>query len=305
MYPIPDVEEAFKILNGSIIFSSMDVASMYWQIGMEEEDKEKTSFILPFGKYEFNVMPFGLKNAPFTAARAMDAILGGLSHIVCFNFFDDILVFSENTEEHLKRLRLVFERLRKFNLKLKPEKCEFLKTSINFLGNTITRDGLTPDKEKIKAALKLKKSEPKNCKDAKSLLGFFSFNRRFIKDFARIAYPIITATKEFVWEQDQITAVDKLVDLLTKEPILGHFDTKAYTELRTDACDLGLGAILCQRQDNVMKNIAFASRILSKCEKNYTITEKECLAVVWSVEKLRDYLKGRLFTIITDHCSLC
>ena len=99
--------------------------------------------------------------------------------------------------------------------------------------------------------------------------------------------------------------MDKLVDLLTHEPILGHFDTSAYTELRTDACDLELGTILCQRQDNVMRNIAFASRILSKCEKNYTITEKECLAIVWSVEKFRDYLIGRSFTIITDHCSLC
>ena len=132
-------------------FSALDCASGYWQVPLAEEDKAKTAFSTPTGHYEYLRMPFGLKSAPSTFQRLMNSVFMGLIGTRCFVYLDDVIIFGETLQEHHARLREVFQKLRQFNLKIEPDKCEFLKTELNYLGHVVTSEGVRPDPEKVKA----------------------------------------------------------------------------------------------------------------------------------------------------------
>ncbi|GFX45320.1 retrovirus-related Pol polyprotein from transposon 297 [Trichonephila clavipes] len=243
-----------------MFFSSMDLRSGYWQIEIDEADREKTAFITPEGLYEFKVMPFGLCNAPATFERMMDNLLRHFKWTMCLCYLDDIIVFSETFEDHLIRLRLVLKCLQEAGLKLNSKKCLLL---------------------------------PK---------------KRFIKGFCYLAEPLQSLLKsgvEFHWGLEEVEAFNSLKKALTSDPVLGMYDERASTEIHTDASGYGIGAVLVQIQNNVEKVIAYASRTLTKAEKNYSTTERECLAIVWATNKFRPYIFGKHFTVVTDHHSLC
>ncbi|GFU78886.1 retrovirus-related Pol polyprotein from transposon 17.6 [Trichonephila clavipes] len=243
-----------------MFFSSMDLRSGYWQIEIDEADREKTAFITPEGLYEFKVMPFGLCNAPATFERMMDNLLRHFKWTMCLCYLDDIIVFSETFEDHLIRLRLVLKCLQEAGLKLNSKKCLLL---------------------------------PK---------------KRFIKGFCYLAEPLQSLLKsgvEFHWGPEEVEAFNSLKKALTSDPVLGMYDERASTEIHTDASGYGIGAVLVQIQNNVEKVIAYASRTLTKAEKNYSTTERECLAIVWATNKFRPYIFGKHFTVVTDHHSLC
>ncbi|GFY07791.1 retrovirus-related Pol polyprotein from transposon 17.6 [Trichonephila clavipes] len=238
----------------------MDLRSGYWQIEIDEADREKTAFITPEGLYEFKVMPFGLCNAPATFERMMDNLLRNFKWTMCLCYLDDIIVFSETFEDHLIRLRLVLKCLQEAGLKLNSKKCLLL---------------------------------PK---------------KRFIKGFCYLAEPLQSLLKsgvEFHWGPEEVEAFNSLKKALTSDPVLGMYDERASTEIHTDASGYGIGAVLVQIQNNVEKVIAYASRTLTKAEKNYSTTERECLAIVWATNKFRPYIFGKHFTVVTDHHSLC
>ncbi|GFS58017.1 retrovirus-related Pol polyprotein from transposon 17.6 [Trichonephila clavipes] len=243
-----------------MFFSSMDLRSGYWQIEIDEADREKTAFITPEGLYEFKVMPFGLCNAPATFERMMDNLLRHFKWTMCLCYLDDIIVFSETFEDHLIRLRLVLKCLQEAGLKLNSKKCLLL------------------------------------------------HKKRFIKGFCYLAEPLQSLLKsgvEFHWGPEEVEAFNSLKKALTSDPVLGMYDERASTEIHTDASGYGIGAVLVQIQNNVEKVIAYASRTLTKAEKNYSTTERECLAIVWATNKFRPYIFGKHFTVVTDHHSLC
>ncbi|UYV70237.1 hypothetical protein LAZ67_7002256 [Cordylochernes scorpioides] len=293
VYPLPRVDDALDCLKGANIYSTIDLKAGYWQIGIDEADREKTAFITPDGLFEFKVMPFGLCNAPATFERMMDNLLKGLRWTICLCYLDDVVIFADNFPDHLRRLEVVLNCFKRAGLKLNPGKCSFGASNIKILGHQVDKDGIRPDDDKIKAVSQF--PIPKNLQQLRSFLGLSSYYRRFIKNYADIARPLnslLSKGTKFQWNTDQERAFQKLKNALTSKPVLGHFDDDAPTELHTDASGYGIGH-------------PYASRTLLKSEKNYSTTERECLAIVWAIGKFRPYLFGRPFKVITDHHSLC
>ena len=306
VYPLPRIDDTFDRLRHSTYFSSMDLKSGYWQIEVDERDREKTAFVTPDGLYEFKVMPFELCTAPATFQRVMDTVLAGLKWQTCLVYLDDVVVFAPDFDEHLRRLRVILDTLKKAHLTLKPAKCHFGYQELKFLGHVITPKGVLPDPDKTKAVANF--PTPQSKKDLRSFLGLCSYYRRFIRSFSKIAAPLTRLTKkdvDFSWGSEEEAAFQDLKKRILTAPVLGHFHEEARTEIHTDASNKGLGAVLVQWQNDEERVIAYASRSLSKSEANYLIKQMECLAVIWAITKFRPYLYGRPFSVVTDHHSLC
>lgn len=306
VYPLPRIDDTLDCLKGARYFSSMDLYSGYWQIEVDEADREKTAFVTSEGLYEFKVMPFGLCNAPATFERTMDNLLRHLKWKMCLCYLDDIVVFSHTFPEHLRRLHCVLSCIQEAGLVLNPKKCQFGANEIKILGHLVSEQGVKPDPDKVAAVYNF--PPPKTVHDVRSFLGLCSYYRRFIRNFCSRAKPLQELLKGgagFCWNQDQRDSFNDLKSALTSQPILALFDEDAPTELHTDASGYGIGAVLVQQQDEKERVIAYASRTLSKAEKNYSTTERECLAAIWAIAKFRPYLFGKSFKIMTDHHSLC
>lgn len=305
-YPLPNITDLFDKLGRSCYFSTLDLASGYHQIEVAEKDRQKTAFSTNAGHYEFTRMPFGLKTAPATFQRTIDNVLRGLQGIHCLVYLDDIIVYSSSLQEHLDKLRTIFDRLRKTNLKVQLDKSEFLRKEVLYLGHTITSNGLKPNNDKIKAVLNY--PLPRTTTEIKSFLGLIGYYRRFIKDFAKITQPMTARLKKKrsmpIDDEKYIAAFQKCKELLVNAPILQYPDPEKPYILTTDASEFALGAILSQGTVGNDKPVAYASRTLNDAETRYSVTEKELLAIVWAVKHFRPYLYGRKFTIVTDHKPL-
>ena len=307
MYPLPRIDDMLESFSGASWFTTLDLASGYWQIAMDPKDIEKTAFITPFGLYEFLVMPFGLAYAPGTFQRLMNNILHDYLGRFVAVYLDDIIIYSKGTfENHIGHLKQVFETLRRANLKIKLKKCYFCLPNIHFLGHIVGQDGIKPDPEKIE---KIKNfPEPRNVSQLRSALGLFSYYRRFIKDFSKIARPLNTLLKKeekYLWTNKQQRAFDFLKERLISAPILTYPNFEKPFTLYTDASGTGLGAVLTQLgDDNKEHVISYASRSLNSAETNYPITDQECLAVVWAIKYYQHYLELQPFTVVTDHSAL-
>ena len=304
-YPLPRIADTLDALSGAQYFSSMDLMSGYWQIQLDEQSREKTAFVTHAGLFEFNVMAFGLCNAPSCFQRLMECVLRGLNWKIALIYLDDVLVFSRTFEDHLQHLRLVFERFREANLKLKPKKCYFAQKKVKYLGHVISKDGIYPDPEKLSAIQEY--PVPRTVKEVRAFLGLANYYRKFVKDFAKIAGPLHDLTKKglkFYWSNDCQIAFDRLKEALTQSPILAYPDfTKEFT-LATDASDEGLGYVLGQVQDGREVVIGYAGRKLLPAEKNYSVTEREALALVAGIRHFRSYLYGVHFKVFTDHSAV-
>ena len=280
--------------------------SGYWQVPIREEDKEKTAFRTSSGQlYEFNQLSFGLCNAPATFSRLMDRTLAGLAWDICLYYLDDITVFSATWAEHLERLRVVFEHLRRANLKLGAHKCHLAAREVSFLGYKVTPEGLEPEPRLMEAISKL--PPPINVAEVRSFLGLVGYYRRFVKKFSDKAAPLnalLRKDQAWKWSQECQYAFETLKGEIASRPVSAYPDFSKPFRLYTDASNLGLGAILAQKQDGKEKIICCASRTLNNVETNYSITKKECLAIVWGVQVFRPFLVATHFEILTDHYAL-
>ena len=306
VYPLPNIDDALSSFNGARFFSTLDCNSGYWQIEIDEKDREKSAFITQDGLYEFKAMPFGLKNAPSCFQRVMDVVLAGLKWGDCLVYLDDVIVFGSSLDEMIVRLSSVFERFITYGLTLKASKCIFGADRVLFLGHTIDREGIKLDPAKVSAITEF--SRPNKLRELRSFLGLCSYYRKFVSHFSTIVKPLTILTKKdqkFVWGSDQERAFELIKSELSSYPVLAHFDSKKDVKIRTDASGYGLGAAILQKEGNVFKPIAYASRMLNESELNYTISEKECLAVVYAVEKFEQFLSSKHFEIESDHCALC
>ena len=305
-YPLPRVDDILDTLAGSQYFSTLDLLSGYWQVEVDQEDQDKTAFCTPDGLFEFQVMPFGLCNAPATFQRLMELVLAGLQWTTCLVYLDDVIVVGRNFEEHLLHLKSVFQRMRESNLKLKPTKCALCLEKVNFLGHVVSRDGVATDPAKTNKVAQW--PTPSTKKEVQRFLGLASYYRRFVENFATIAKPLhqlIEKNREFKWTEQCQHAFEELRHRLVSAPVLSFPDFTKPFVLDTDASDTGIGAVLSQLQeDGSERVIAYASRVLSKPERRYCVTRKELLAVVVFVKQFRPYLLGKRFTLRTDHGSL-
>ena len=304
-YPIPLISELLDSLNGASYFSSMDLASGYWQIRMHSDSVDKTTFVSKYGSFSFNVMPFGLVGAPATFQSMMDSIFGDLQWKNVCVYFDDIFVFSKTFKEHLQHLREIFTRLRRYQLQAKLSKCQFLRKELIFLGYQVTPQGISPDPSRIKNVQDW--GTPKKAKDVRSFVGLCSYYRRFVPHFASIAEPLhrlMGKNSEFKWSDAAEIAFRKLKEKLTSAPVLSTPDWKLPFILHTDASKFGLGAVLAQTINGEEKVIAYASKSLNKAQQNYTTSDRECLAIIWGIRYYRSHLLGRKFDLYTDHSAL-
>ena len=305
-YPIPRVDDTLDTLAGAQWFSTLDLISGYWQVEVNEEDREKTAFCTPDGLYEFKVMPFGLCNAPATFQRLMDLVLAGLQWSTCLVYLDDVVIAGKTFKEHISRLRAVFQRLREAGLRLQPAKCSLCQKKVDFLGHTVSEKGVATDHSKTDKVANW--PIPTSQKEVQQFLGLANYYRRFVKDFATIAKPLhhlTEKTAEFKWTEQCQKAFEEIRHRLVSSPILAFPDFSKPFILDTDASDVGIGAVLSQEQeDGTERVLAYASRVLSKPERRYCVTRKELLAVVSFIKHFRPYLLGRHFTLRTDHGSL-
>ena len=304
-YPLPRIDEILDILHTKKYFSTLDLASGFWQIEVEPKDQEKTAFVVENDLFHFRKLPFGLCNSPSTFMRAMNYIFDDLIGRILYIFLDDIIITSSTFEEHLENLEKVFDRLRKAGLKLKPNKCHFLQKEIEFLGHKVSERGIAPDDSKIEKIRDF--PTPRNAKEVKSFLGLSGYYRRFIKGYATISHPLTELTSlktQFKWGENEQRSFDLLRTCLTTKPILAFPDFSKPFAIFTDASDTGIGAILSQTLENNERVIAYASRHLNAAERNYATVEKEALAIVFAVKKFNAYIHGHETKIVTDHAPL-
>ena len=303
--PLPLIEECLDTLEGNTFMSGLDLTSGYFQIELDEADRHKTAFSTRYGLYEHVRMAQGLTGSPSTFQRAMNLVLRGLTFETVLCFLDDVLVLGKNFDDHLENLKEVWQRMINYNLKLKPRKCTLFATEIEFLGRTVTADGIGIQEAKVE---KVKNwPTPRSVKDVQAFLGMANYHREHIKGFSHTAEPLsrLTGKKcKFEWAEEQEDAFATLREKLTTAPILALPNRNDPFILDTDASDKAIGASLSQVQDGVERVIAYASMSLDETRRRYCTTRKELLAVVMFTRHFRHYLLGREFLVRTDHASL-
>lgn len=296
-YPLPSIDGIFARLPRANIISKLDLKDAYWQIGLTEDSKPLTAFTVP-GRplYQFVVMPFGLCNAPATMCRLVDELIPPDLRNCVFGYLDDLIVVSENFQTHLTILVRLADQFRKSNLTLNLSKSHFCVTEVKYLGYIIGDGGIKTDPEKVEAILSW--PVPKNIRQVRGFLGLAGWYRRFVANFSAIVFPItevLSTKRKFQW-------TDYLKKLLTTAPILSNPDFSKKFYLHCDASDFGIGAVLVQLdEEGNEKPIAFMSRKLSTAQRNYSVTERECLAAVEAIKRFRCYLELQEFEVITDH----
>lgn len=305
-YPMPLIDDQLDALAGHTYFTTLDLASGYYQIPIREQDKHKTAFVTPEGHFEFNRMPFGLANAPATFQRMMHQVLGCLRHKEALAYLDDIIIPSTDIAEGMRRLKVVLVLLLESGLTLNLSKCVFFSRSVDYLGFQVSQEGIMPGAKKIEAVERF--PVPTNQHTVRQFLGLASFFRRFVQGFSIIAKPLTQLLRKnasWVWGQDQQKAFESLKTALVQKPILALYNPKADTELHTDACKIGIAGILLQRNEqNLLRPVAYFSKQTTPEEQNYSSYDLETLAVVMSLQKFRVYLIGAHFKILTDCNSL-
>lgn len=309
-YPMPLIDDILDVLGDARLFSTMDIASGYWNVPMAKDSIAKTAFTSKFGLYEWLVMPFGLCNAVPAFERLMENVLVDLKWRTCLVYLDDCVVFSRDFPTHLFRLRQVLDRFRSAGFKLKMKKCHWGKEQVAFLGHIVTPSGILPNPEKVKAVLNV--ARPRDLHTVRAFLGLTSYFRRYIPGYAAISAPIEKLKQkgvEFMWTEDCEAAFRQLKRKLMKPPILVYPDFKKRFKLYVDSSHLAVGACLMQEVDGHDRAVAYASKLLVGSERNWVnkesgTSEIECWGIIWATRKFRCYLDRREFDLYTDHKAL-
>lgn len=299
VFPLPRIDEMLDSLAGALWFTTLDLASGYWQVPLEERDKEKTAFRTRDNQYEFNVLPFGLCNAPATFQRALNGVLAPYRRF-CRVYIDDIVIFSRTFEEHVAHVKVVMAALRQANLLLKLAKCKFAQRRVAFLGHVIAEGCVETDPEKVRVMQDF--PAPRNVAELRRFLGLAGYYQRFIPRYPYIAEPLLELQRghtPFVWDERRHGAFLALKRALCENTVLQLPDMDRPFVVRTDASDTGIAGVLLQDD----RPISYFGRTLSSAERNYSTTELEGLAVAEACDKFAPYLSVGV-TIETDHQAL-
>ncbi|GKC53772.1 reverse transcriptase domain-containing protein [Tanacetum coccineum] len=304
-FPLPFMDQMLERLAGNKYFCFLDGFSGYFQIPIDPNDQEKTTFTCPFGTYAYRRMPFGLCNAPATFQRCMLAIFHDMIEESVEVFMDDFSVFGNSFDTCLNNLDKMLQRCKDAHLVLNWEKCHFMVKEGIVLGHKVSSAGLEVDKAKIDVISKL--PPPTNIKGVRSFLGHAGFYRRFIKDFSKIARPITKLLEKdtpFEFDDECQKAFESLKEKLTCAPVIVSPNWNLPFELMCDASDFAVGAVLGQKDGKNFHPIYFASKTLNSAQQKYTVTEKELMAVVFAFDKFRSYLILSKTIVHTDHSAL-
>ncbi|UYV81430.1 hypothetical protein LAZ67_20001172 [Cordylochernes scorpioides] len=301
-FPLPRIDNLLEGLRNAKFFTTLDLAHGYLQIPLTDKAKLKTAFITPDDTGQFERMIFGLANAPAEFQRLMHTVLGPLLNKKAFCYLDDVIIPAKDWREMIERLREVLERIRSAKLTLKPSKCEFGRREVEFLGYVISTGGLKPGPRKIKAIEEF--PEPKNVHDIRRFLGLTNFFRRFVKDFARKAEPLSRLTKkgsQFEWKEEQRRSFGGLRKDLVEYPVLAHYNPELKTEVHCDASAEGLAGMVLQMDEDCKWRLVYCvSKKTTEAEKMYHSSKLELMAIVWTLDRLRQFLVGIKFTVVTD-----
>ncbi|PKU66848.1 putative mitochondrial protein [Dendrobium catenatum] len=299
-FPIPRIDDIFDQLNGATLFSKVDLRSGYYQIRMRPGDEWKTTFKMREGLYEWMVMPFGVSNAPSTFMRLMNQVFQPLLNKCVVIYFDDILIYSPNADEHLLHLQSVFEILREQHLFANLKKCQFLTTRISFLGFIISAEGVIADPIKVEAISQW--PEPQSITEVRQFHGLASFYRRFIKNFSSIAAPITELLKndKFSWTKEADRGFQQLKTVVSTAPVLALPNFEEIFEIDCDASNVRIRAVLSQKGHPV----TFFSEKLNEVRRKYSVYDKEFYAVIRALRHWEHYLLPNEFILFTDHEAL-
>ena len=326
-YALPRFDDILPYFCGKKYFSKMDIRSGYYNIEVAEEDKEKTAFGTVFGLYEYNRMVQGAKTSAATFQRCMENILRPMLYEGAIAFLDDVIIYSETKEEHLRLLDRAFQLMSQAGLKLHPGKCTLMSEEIVYLGHIISKEGVSANPEKLKVLTDWKKLV--TVKDVLSFLGFCGYFRRHIPHFSTIAKPLhklcegikykpkskfgppvkqpgLAVSVVDSWTEECQRAREQLIEALMSPPLLLFPDLDKTFIVHTDASGTGLGAVLLQYgEDKLLHPVCYASRGLKNAERNYPPYKLEFLALKWAVvDKFNFYLYGSEFKVYTDNNPL-
>lgn len=306
-YPLPNIEGILSRLPKAKFITSLDLKDAFWQIPLDPISKDKTAFTVP-GRplYQYKVMPFGLCNAPQTMSRLMDKVIPANLRNEVFIYLDDLLVVSDSFENHMKVLTQVADCLRKSGLTINIEKSNFCMEEVKYLGHVLGNGVIRTDPDKISAIVEY--PVPRSIKDVRRFLGMSGWYRKFISNYASITTPLtdlLKNRKKFVWDDNAQKSFEELKCLLSSAPVLHSPDFARPFYIHCDASKTGIGSVLVQvNSEGDEVPVAFMSKKLNKAQRNYSVTEQECLAAVLSIKKFRPYIEGHEFTVVTDHASL-
>jgi len=307
-YPLPRIDQIINQLQGSKVFTKVDLTGAYNLVRMKKGEEWKTAFRTPYGLYEYLVMPMGLTNAPATFQALMNNTLREYIDVFVAVYLDDILIYSKNPDEHEGHVKKVLERLSEHDLYIDLDKCEFSETEVEFLGSVVTPEGIKMDPAKLSAIAEW--PTPTNLKELQGFLGFCNYYRRYIEGYSKKALPFFRFTKKnesWNWTPGDDTTFKLLKEQFATATILRNYDPEKACRLETDACDGAVGAVLSQQgNDNKWHPVAFMSKKFNDVELNYQIHDKELMAIVLACQEWKVYLEGSKFPIVcyTDHKNL-
>ena len=316
LYPLPKIDELLAKLNGAKIFSTIDLRSGYYHIGLTRESRAKSAFVVPMGKWEFSRTPFGLSQAPAYFQLLINKVLMECGKFA-MGYLDDIIIFSQTEEDHLDQLENIFLRLEHFGLKMKREKCAFFKQHIQYLGHLISEEGIKPLPEKLQSIREM--PAPRNPKEIKQFLGLLGYYRKFIPRFADISRPLTLLTRhdvEFDWTDRCQKSFEHLRALLMQHPILKYPDQEKPYMLFTDASKIGWSGVLTQPywqggEDSPSTGkkpkyhpVCYVSGLFRGSQLNWAALTKEAYAIYMSVKKLTFYITEADVTVRSDHLPL-
>lgn len=306
-YPLPKIDGILSRLPKARYISSLDLKHAFWQIELEESCRNYTAFTVPNRPlYRYVVMPFGLTNAPMTLCRLMDLVIPPQLREMVFVYLDDLLLISETFEDHLQLLARVAQLLRGSGLTVNISKCKFFMREVKYLGYIIGEGVMKPDPSKVSAILDM--HPPRTVRELRRFLGIVGWYRRFVDNYASLTAPLTDLTskrRQFIWNEEAQTSFDDIKKVLTTAPLLVTPDFTRPFVVQCDASTSGVGGVLSQEdEEGIERPIAYFSHKLNRAQRNYSITELECLAAVLCIQKFRGYIEGHPFKVVTDHASL-
>jgi hypothetical protein len=309
-YPLPNIQTIFNQIGQSTWFTTMDLLNGFWQVMLKPEHRHKTAFLTMRGLFEWITMPFGLCNAPPTFQRLMDTVIKPEYRAFIETYIDDLMTHSTSFDDHIEHLRKLLTALTNHNLTVKLSKCKFAQREVKFLGHIISHQQVKMNPDSVQKILDWQrpKSGANGVKAIRGFLGMAGWYRKFIKNFSHIAKPLFELTKKnqpWVWSDACESAFQTLRDAIVQYPVLRAADPNKDYVLETDASDDALSATILQHdENNDLHPVAFASKTLNSAQRNYTVTDREALAIVWGLEHFNSYCEGHRYTAITDHAAL-